>query len=123
MTRYALFLSGFSLLLLLLLLVVVLLLLLLISCLAKLKVCETILKGGRLGLKWRHSNKQTNKLQKELYSKEPKSVTSFCELAFFHADISQSEFEDSFQLASEWIRSVRKTMNNSKAVTLSDSLL
>ena len=65
--------------------------------------------------------KQTNKLQKELYSKEPKSVT-FCELTFFHADISQSEFEDSFQLASEWIRSVRKSMNNSEAVTLSDSL-
>ena len=57
------------------------------------------------------------------YSKEPKSVTSFNELTFFHADINQSEVEDSFLLASDWIKSVRKNVNKSKAVTLLDSLL
>ena len=40
------------------------------------------------------------------YSKESKSVTSFNKLTFFHADVNQSEVEDSFQLASEWIKSV-----------------
>ena len=38
------------------------------------------------------------------YSKEPKSVTSFNLFIFFHADINQSEVEDSFQLASDWIK-------------------
>ena len=36
-----------------------------------------------------------------IYSKEPKSLTS---LTFFHADINQLEVEDSFQLASDWIK-------------------
>ena len=57
------------------------------------------------------------------YHKEPKSMTFFNELAFFHADINQSEVEDSFQLASDWIKSARKNVNKSKAVTLLDSLL
>ena len=43
------------------------------------------------------------------YSKEPKSVTSFNQPTFFHADINQSEVEDSFQLASDWIKSVQET--------------
>ena len=41
---------------------------------------------------------------KRIYSKERKSMTS---LTFFHADINQSEFVYSFQLASDWIKSVR----------------
>ena len=32
------------------------------------------------------------------YSEEPKSVTAFNLFTFFHADINQSEVEDSFQL-------------------------
>ena len=40
------------------------------------------------------------------YSKEHKSVTSFNQLSFFRADINQSEVENSFQLASDWIKSV-----------------
>ena len=44
-------------------------------------------------------------------------------LTFFHADINQSEVEDSFQLASDWIKSVRKNVNKSKAVTLLGFLL
>ena len=36
-----------------------------------------------------------------IYIKEPRSMTS---LTFFHADINQLEVEDSFQLASDWIK-------------------
>ena len=50
------------------------------------------------------------------YSKEPESVTSFNYLTFFR--INQSEVEDSFQLASDWIKSARKNVNKLKAVTL-----
>ena len=57
------------------------------------------------------------------YSKESKSVTSFNKLTFFHADVNQSEVEDSFQLASDWIKSVRKNVNKLKVVTLWGSLL
>ena len=32
-------------------------------------------------------------------------------------DINQSEAEDSFQMASDWIKSVRKNVNKLKAVT------
>ena len=35
-------------------------------------------------------------------------MTSFNQLTFFQADINQSEVKDSFQLASDWIASVRK---------------
>ena len=42
---------------------------------------------------------------------------------FFHADIYQSEVEDSFQLASDWIKSVQKNVTKSKVVTLEGSLL
>ena len=52
-----------------------------------------------------------------------KSVTFFNELAFFNADINQSEVEDSFQMASDWIKSVQKNVKKSKAVTLLGSLL
>ena len=45
-------------------------------------------------------------------------MTFFNELTFFNADISQSEVEDSFQLASDWIKSVQKNVDKSKAVTL-----
>ena len=48
---------------------------------------------------------------KKVYSKEPKSVTAFNEFTFFHADIDQSEVEDSFQLASDWIKFARKNVN------------
>ena len=51
-------------------------------------------------------------------SKEPKTVTSFNKLTFFQADINQSEVEDSFQPASDWIKSARKDVNKSKAVSL-----
>ena len=57
------------------------------------------------------------------YSKEPKSVTAFDLFTFFHADINQSELDESFQLASDWIESLRKSGNKSKAVTLLGSLL
>ena len=40
------------------------------------------------------------------YRREPKSVTTFNLLTFFHVDINQSEVEDSFQLASDWIKSI-----------------
>ena len=39
-------------------------------------------------------------------------------MTFFQPDINHSEVEDSFQLASDWIKSVGKNMNKSKAVTL-----
>ena len=40
------------------------------------------------------------------YSKEPKSVTSYNQLTFFHAEIfNQSEVKVSFQLASDWKKS------------------
>ena len=45
-------------------------------------------------------------------------MTSFNLLTFFHADINQSEVEDRFQLASDWIKSVRKNLNKSKAGAL-----
>ena len=45
-------------------------------------------------------------------------MTSFNKLTFFQADINQSEVEDSFQLASDWIKSARKNVNKSKAVSL-----
>ena len=50
-------------------------------------------------------------------------MTSFNYLTFFQADINQSEVEDSFQLASDWIKSARKNVNKSKAVKLLGSLL
>ena len=43
-------------------------------------------------------------------------MTFFHELTFFNAYINQSEVEDSFQLASDWIKSVQKNVNISKAV-------
>ena len=57
------------------------------------------------------------------YSKEPKSVTSFNKLTFFHANIKQSKVEDSFQLAYDWIKSVQRNVNKSKVVTILGSLL
>ena len=50
-------------------------------------------------------------------------MTSFNQLTFFHADINQSEVEDSFQLASDWINTARNNGNKSKAVKLWGSLL
>ena len=40
-----------------------------------------------------------------VYSEEHKSVTVFNLFTFFHADINQSDVEDSFQLATDWIKS------------------
>ena len=45
-------------------------------------------------------------------------MTSFNYLTSFHVDINQSEVEDSFQLVSDWIKSARNNVNESKAVTL-----
>ena len=45
-------------------------------------------------------------------------MTSFNQMTFFQADINQSEVEDSFQLASDSIKSVGKNVYKSKAVTL-----
>ena len=45
-------------------------------------------------------------------------MTSFNYLTSFHADINQSEVEDSFQLVYDWIKSARNNVNESKAVTL-----
>ena len=50
-------------------------------------------------------------------------MTYFNQLTFFHADINHSEVEDSFQLASDWIKFVRKNVNESKADTLLRFLL
>ena len=50
-------------------------------------------------------------------------MTSFNKLTFFHANIKQSEIKDSFQLASDWTKSVRKNVNESTVVTLLGSLL
>ena len=49
------------------------------------------------------------------YSKEPKSVTSYNQLTFFHAEIfNQSEVKVSFQLASDWKKSAWKNVNKLK---------
>ena len=57
------------------------------------------------------------------YSEEPKTVTSFDLLTFFRVGINQSDVEDSFQLASDLIKSARNNANKSKAVTFLGSLL
>ena len=44
-------------------------------------------------------------------------MTFFNELTFFNADINQSEVEDSFQLASDWIKSVQENVTKSTVVT------
>ena len=49
-------------------------------------------------------------------------MTSFNQFTFFHVDINQSEVENSFQPASDWIRSARKNVNKLKAVSLLGSL-
>ena len=58
----------------------------------------------------------TSLIPRRNYSKIPKSLTTFKKLTFFHADINQSEFEDSFQLASDWIKSVPKNLNKSNGL-------
>ena len=57
---------------------------------------------SKLGM-WKGTKYKVYETKGELlcYSKEPKSMTSFNWLTFFHADINQSEVEDSFQLASD----------------------
>ena len=50
-------------------------------------------------------------------------MTAFDLFTFFCTDLIQSEVEDSFQLASDWIKSVQKNVNKSKGVTLEGSLL
>ena len=54
---------------------------------------------------------QSRETDQTFYRKEPKRVISFNLLTFFHADINQSEVEDSFELASHW------NVNKTKAVT------
>ena len=66
---------------------------------------------------------QSREIDHTFYRKEPKRVISFNLLTFFHADINQSEVEDSFQLASYLIKSVRKNVNKTKAVTPLGTLL
>ena len=51
------------------------------------------------------------------------SLTARSSKVFFHVDINQSEVEDRFQLAPDWVKSVQKNVNKSKVVTLSGSLL
>ena len=50
-------------------------------------------------------------------------MTSFNKFTFFLVDINQSEVEDRFQLASDWIKYAKKNVNKSKAVTLLGFLL
>ena len=38
-------------------------------------------------------------------------MTTCNEFTFFHAEIKQSEVENSFQLASDWIKSAQKNVN------------
>ena len=49
-------------------------------------------------------------------------MTPFNQFTFFHVDINQSQVENSFQPASDWIRSARKNVNKLKAVSLLGSL-
>ena len=42
---------------------------------------------------------------------------------FFHESINQSEVEDSFQLACDWIKPARRKVNKLKMVTRLGSLL
>ena len=50
-------------------------------------------------------------------------MTSLNKFTFFQADINQSEVEDSFYLASDWIKSAGKNVNKLKAATFLGSLL
>ena len=49
-------------------------------------------------------------------------MPSFDLLTFFRVGINQSDVEDSFQLASDLIKSARNNANKSKAVTFLGSL-
>ena len=44
------------------------------------------------------------------YSKEPKSVSTFNKITFFHAVMIQSEAEDGYQLTSDLIKSAQKNV-------------
>ena len=57
------------------------------------------------------------------YSKELKRVTAFNLFTLLHADINQSEVEDSFQLASDWIDSAWKNIDKWKPATILGCLL
>ena len=62
-------------------------------------------------------------LSGEIWSWSLLGLKGLNKLTFFHADINQSEVVDNFQLASDWMKSVWKNVNKSKAVTLLGSLL
>ena len=66
---------------------------------------------------------QSREIVQTFYRKEPKRVISFNLLTSLHADINQSEVKESFELASYWIKSVRKNVNKTKAVTPLSTLL
>ena len=73
--------------------------------------------------KTRTGRKQSEKKKETVLQQGAQKCDLLYSLTFFHADINQSEVEDSFQLASDWIKSVRKNVNKSKAVTLLGFLL
>ena len=73
--------------------------------------------------KTRTGRKQTEKIKETVLQQGAQKCDLLYSLTFFHADINQSEVVDSFQLASDWIKSVRKNVNKSKAVTGLGSLL
>ena len=73
--------------------------------------------------KTRTGRKQSEKKKETVLQQGAQKCDLLYSLTFFHADINQSEVEDSFQLASDWIKSVRKNVNQSKAVTGLGSLL
>ena len=66
---------------------------------------------------------QSREIVQTFYRKEPKRVISFNLLTSLHADFNQSEVEESFELAPYWIKSVRKNVNKTKAVTPLGTLL
>ncbi len=74
--------------------------------------------GGWQMLVW--PVKQTNT---KLYSKAPKSVTTFTLFTFFRADSIQLEVNCKLSTAFDWIKSARKNVNKLKVVALLGALL
>ena len=60
--------------------------------------------------KTRTGRKQSEKKKETVLQQGAQKCDLLYSLTFFHADINQSEVEDSFQLASDWIKSVYERM-------------
>ena len=60
--------------------------------------------------KTRTGRKQTEKKKETVLQQVTQKCDLLYSLTFFHADINQWEVEDSFQLASDWIKSVYERM-------------